>query len=61
MGIKTLKSAQFIHEELALYSGTTKADCFGRAAQLGTDAFIIDLEDAVAPSDKQKARTAALQ
>jgi (S)-citramalyl-CoA lyase len=44
-----------------LFTPATKADRFGRAAEVGADALIIDLEDAVAPSDKQKARTAALQ
>jgi (S)-citramalyl-CoA lyase len=44
-----------------LFTPATKADHFGRAAEVGADALIIDLEDAVAPSDKQKARSAALQ
>jgi (S)-citramalyl-CoA lyase len=44
-----------------LFTPATKADRFGRAAEVGADAVIIDLEDAVALSDKQKARTAALQ
>jgi (S)-citramalyl-CoA lyase len=44
-----------------LFTPATKADHFGRAAEVGADALIIDLEDAVAPADKQKARTAALQ
>jgi (S)-citramalyl-CoA lyase len=44
-----------------LFTPGTKADRFGRAAEVHADALIIDLEDAVAVSDKQKARTAALQ
>lgn len=44
-----------------LFTPATKADRFGRAAEVSADALIIDLEDAVAFSDKQKARTAALQ
>jgi (S)-citramalyl-CoA lyase len=44
-----------------LFTPATKADRFGRAAEVQADALIIDLEDAVARSDKQKARTAALQ
>jgi (S)-citramalyl-CoA lyase len=44
-----------------LFTPATKADRFGRAAEIHADALIIDLEDAVALSDKQKARTAALQ
>jgi (S)-citramalyl-CoA lyase len=44
-----------------LFTPATKADRFTRAAEVGADVLIIDLEDAVALSDKQKARTAALQ
>jgi (S)-citramalyl-CoA lyase len=44
-----------------LFTPATKADRFARAAEVHADALIIDLEDAVAVSDKQKARTAALQ
>jgi (S)-citramalyl-CoA lyase len=44
-----------------LFTPATKADRFGRAAEVHADALIIDLEDAVALSDKQKARTAAFQ
>jgi (S)-citramalyl-CoA lyase len=44
-----------------LFTPATKADRFGRAAEVSADALIIDLEDAVALSDKQKARTAALR
>ena len=44
-----------------LFTPTTKADRFARAAEVHADALIIDLEDAVALSDKQKARTPALQ
>src|SRR5579862_6575449 len=44
-----------------LFTPATNAYRFGRAAEVHADALIIDLEDAVALSDKQKARTAALQ
>src|ERR1700688_466765 len=44
-----------------LFTPATKADRFGRSAEVHADALIIDLEDAVALSDKQKGRTAALQ
>src|SRR3984957_5496667 len=41
-----------------LFTPATKADRSGRAAEVHADALIIDLEDAVAFSDKQKARPA---
>ena len=44
-----------------LFAPATKADRFDRAAEVHADALIIDLEDAIALPDKQKARTAALQ
>ena len=44
-----------------LFTPATKANRFGRATEVHADALIIDLEDAVALLDKQKARTAALQ
>ena len=44
-----------------LFTPATKADRFGRSAEVHADALIIDLEDAVALLDKQKARTAALK
>src|SRR4029077_16172673 len=44
-----------------LFTPATKSDRFGRAGEAQADALIIDLEDAVAFTDKQKARTAALQ
>ena len=44
-----------------LFTPATKADRFDRAAEVHADALIIDLEDAIALPDKQKARTAALQ
>jgi (S)-citramalyl-CoA lyase len=44
-----------------LFTPATKADRFDRAGEAQADALIIDLEDAVAFTDKQKARTAALQ
>jgi (S)-citramalyl-CoA lyase len=36
-------------------------DRFGRAAEVHADALIIDLEDAVGLSDKQKAHSTALR
>jgi (S)-citramalyl-CoA lyase len=44
-----------------LFTPATKADRFDRAAEVHADALIIDLEDAIALPDKQKACTAALQ
>jgi (S)-citramalyl-CoA lyase len=43
-----------------LFTPGTKADHFGRAAEVHADALIIDLEDAVAPSAKKEARGVAL-
>ena len=44
-----------------LFTPATKSDRFSRAATVHADALIIDLEDAVAPSSKKEARTAALR
>lgn len=44
-----------------LFTPATKADRFGRAAEAGADALIVDLEDGVGPSQKRQARSAALQ
>jgi hypothetical protein len=44
-----------------LFTPAMKADRFDRAAEVHANAPIIDLEDAIAPPEKQKARTAALQ
>jgi (S)-citramalyl-CoA lyase len=44
-----------------LFTPATKSDRFSRAAIVHADALIIDLEDAVAPSSKKEARTAALR
>lgn len=44
-----------------LFTPATKADRFGKAAEAGADALIIDLEDSVAPAAKEQARHAALQ
>ncbi|MFM8298547.1 MAG: itaconate degradation C-C-lyase RipC [Microcystis aeruginosa] len=44
-----------------LFTPATKSDRFSRAAEVKADALIIDLEDAVAPSAKEEARTAALR
>src|SRR5580700_11305687 len=43
-----------------LFTPGSKAYHFEKAAEVGADALIIDLEDAVAPSAKQEARCAAL-
>lgn len=43
-----------------LFTPATKPDRFDRAAGAGADAVIVDLEDAVAPADKDAARRAAL-
>jgi len=43
-----------------LFTPGTKSDRFARAAEVHADALIIDLEDAVAPSDKSEARAAAI-
>ena len=39
-----------------LFTPATKADRFDRAAEVHADALIIDIEDAIALPDKQKAR-----
>jgi (S)-citramalyl-CoA lyase len=44
-----------------LFTPGNKSDRFSRAAEIHADALIIDLEDAVAPSAKQKARDAAIK
>ena len=43
-----------------LFTPATKPDRFDRAVRVGADVLIIDLEDAVAPSDKATARRTAL-
>lgn len=44
-----------------LFTPATKPNRFGRAAEVGADALIIDLEDAVAPPAKKEARATALR
>lgn len=44
-----------------LFTPGTRADRFARAADIGADVLIIDLEDAVAPEDKASARSTTLQ
>jgi (S)-citramalyl-CoA lyase len=44
-----------------LFTPATKSDRFTRAADVHSDALIIDLEDAVAPSAKTEARETALR
>ncbi len=43
-----------------LFTPGSRPDRFAKAAEIGADVLIIDLEDAVAPSDKASARAAAL-
>jgi (S)-citramalyl-CoA lyase len=43
-----------------LFTPATRPDRFAKAADVGADVLIIDLEDAVAPADKDRARTGAL-
>ena len=43
-----------------LFTPGTHAERFGKAAEVGADILIIDLEDAVSPSDKPKARKTAI-
>ena len=44
-----------------LFTPATKPDRFAKASEIGADAIILDLEDAVAPQDKDKARATALE
>ena len=44
-----------------LFTPGSQPDRFAKAAEIGADVLIIDLEDAVAPDDKASARVAALQ
>jgi (S)-citramalyl-CoA lyase len=43
-----------------LFTPATRPERFAKASQAGADVAILDLEDAVAPGDKARARTAAL-
>jgi (S)-citramalyl-CoA lyase len=43
-----------------LFTPATRPDRFARAGEAGADELVLDLEDAVAPSDKDRARAAAL-
>lgn len=43
-----------------LFTPAMRPDRFARAAEVGADVLILDLEDAVAPGDKEQARAAAL-
>ena len=43
-----------------LFTPASRPDRFAKAAEVGADVLIIDLEDAVAPDDKASARTIAL-
>ncbi|HSZ52344.1 MAG TPA: itaconate degradation C-C-lyase RipC [Caulobacteraceae bacterium] len=44
-----------------LFTPGARPERFGKAAEVGADVQIIDLEDAVAPADKPMARAAALE
>lgn len=44
-----------------LFTPATRPERFAKAAAVAADLLIIDLEDAVAPSDKSRARSIALQ
>jgi (S)-citramalyl-CoA lyase len=44
-----------------LFTPATRPDRFDRAAEAGADVLILDLEDAVAPPDKEAARRSALE
>src|ERR1700739_2673342 len=43
-----------------LFTPATRPERFAKASQTGADVAILDLEDAVAPGDKARARTTAL-
>jgi (S)-citramalyl-CoA lyase len=43
-----------------LFTPATRPERFARAGEVGADVLILDLEDAVAPGDKDRARAAAL-
>ena len=43
-----------------LFTPATRPERFAKAAEIGADVLLIDLEDAVAPRDKAAARTTAL-
>jgi (S)-citramalyl-CoA lyase len=45
----------------ALFTPATKPAAFAKAAEVGADLLIVDLEDAVAPGDKAAARDNAVQ
>jgi (S)-citramalyl-CoA lyase len=44
-----------------LFTPATRPERFAKAAAVGADALIIDLEDTVAPKDKDSARITALE
>lgn len=43
-----------------IFVPATRPDRFKKASNTGADAVIVDLEDAVAPDDKDKARAASI-
>jgi (S)-citramalyl-CoA lyase len=44
-----------------LFTPATRPERFGKAAAAGADVLILDLEDSVAPADKDRARATALE
>lgn len=44
-----------------LFTPGTRPDRFAKAAEIGADVLIIDLEDAVSPGDKPQARATAIE
>src|SRR6202050_441160 len=43
-----------------LFTPASRPDRFGKAAEVGADVLVLDLEDAVAPADKDQARATAI-
>jgi (S)-citramalyl-CoA lyase len=43
-----------------LFTPASRPDRFGKAAEVGADVLVLDLEDAVAPADKEQARATAI-
>src|SRR6202167_2094713 len=43
-----------------LFTPASRPDRFGKAPEVGADVLVLDLEDAVAPADKEQARATAI-
>jgi (S)-citramalyl-CoA lyase len=43
-----------------LFTPASRPARFGKAAEVGADVLVLDLEDAVAPADKEQARATAI-